>query len=94
MQNLSFLGWNEYFSSIQIYPGNKTRHIKAICEQTNVKNYKDVLFFDDDSENVYSVVGLGLTSVLIDKTKGLNSKILLNGLKLFHSKYNNEKLKS
>ena len=47
----------------EIYKGNKKTHLKALKEKTGVA-FEDMLFFDDDQENIRHVSELGVVSVL------------------------------
>lgn len=53
----------DYFSHLQIYPGNKTTHFSRIQRDTGIE-YEDMLFFDDESRNK-NVEVLGVTMWLI-----------------------------
>ena len=46
----------------------------------------EVLFFDDDPENFYNSVNLGITGCLVKKNTGLNFKTLITGLRTYSSK--------
>lgn len=71
---------------MQIYPGNKKRHIETICEELNIRSFEDALFFDDDPENIYNTYNLGVIGHLIDKNHGLNMNSLMDGLQKYHNK--------
>ena len=47
----------------EIYKGNKKTHLKALKQKTGVA-FEDMLFFDDDMENIRNVSELGVVSVL------------------------------
>ncbi|KAJ9065032.1 Magnesium-dependent phosphatase 1, variant 2 [Entomophthora muscae] len=55
--------FKEYFSSIQLYPGNKLPHFRAIQKDTSIA-YDDMVFYDDEPRNIKDVNGLGVFSVL------------------------------
>ncbi|CAK5278207.1 unnamed protein product [Mycena citricolor] len=40
----------EYFDNLQIYPGSKLAHFRAIHKKTGIP-YEQMLFFDDESRN-------------------------------------------
>ncbi|KDD76075.1 acid phosphatase [Helicosporidium sp. ATCC 50920] len=46
----------------EIYPGSKLTHFRRLHERTGI-NYKDMLFFDNESWNIKEVAQLGVTCV-------------------------------
>lgn len=40
----------DFFDSLQIYPGSKTRHFQRLHAETGIP-YEEMLFFDDESRN-------------------------------------------
>ncbi|KAI4606394.1 hypothetical protein J4E80_010146 [Alternaria sp. BMP 0032] len=53
----------DYFDHMQIYPGSKTTHFQRIHRDSGIE-YKEMLFFDDESRNK-NVEVLGVTMQLI-----------------------------
>ena len=47
----------------EIYKGNKKQHLKALKQKTGIA-YEDMLFFDDDRDNIEHVSEIGVVSVL------------------------------
>jgi magnesium-dependent phosphatase 1 len=84
MDYLKLLGYDKYFSSIQIYPGNKTRHIKKICEEIGHRNFNEIIFYDDDVENMYNTKHLGIHTCLLNPKNGLNLACFIKSLKDFN----------
>ena len=63
-----------FFDNLQIFPGNKVRHMGKIQKALGVE-YKDFLFFDDESRNknveselgvCFQMVSNGVTRVVVD----------------------------
>lgn len=84
MDYLRLLGYDKYFSSIQIYPGNKTRHIKKICDEIGHKDFNEIIFYDDDVENMYNTKHLGIHTCLLNANNGLNLACFIKSLKDFN----------
>ncbi|CCG84308.1 protein of unknown function [Taphrina deformans PYCC 5710] len=63
-------------SAIEIYPGSKLRHFKAIHQRTGVP-YDEMVFFDDEKRN-REVAQLGVTFVLVPN--GVNKGVFQRGL--------------
>ena len=86
VQLIQMYGWLDYFNSIQIYSGTKTKHMKNIQTELKLNNYKDFLFFDDSKSNISQTETLGLTAHKVGRHYGLNVNELNNGLKKFNLK--------
>jgi len=73
--------WN-FFKHPQIFrdKNNKKEHMKILKDSVKC-NYADVIFFDDVKENIKECRKLGVTSILVDRQKGLCWSVFLNGLK-------------
>ena len=63
----------------EIYPGDKTRHFRAIAEKSGVP-CSSMLFFDDEQRNA-NVCQLGVTFVNADG--GVDVDMLVRGLKQY-----------
>jgi len=55
----------EFFDELEIYPGSKMKHFKALHERTGI-SYAEMLFFDDESRNA-EVEKLGVTFVHVPR---------------------------
>mgnify|MGYP001985302890 CR=1 FL=1 len=64
----------------EIYPSNKTKHFRALQASTGVA-FADMLFFDDDQENIRHVSELGVVSVLTPE--GVTADAWEQGLRRF-----------
>ena len=64
----------------EIYKGNKKTHLKALKQKTGVA-FEDMLFFDDDQENIRHVSELGVVSVLTPE--GVTEDAWEQGLRRF-----------
>ncbi|KAF9484602.1 hypothetical protein BDN70DRAFT_872384 [Pholiota conissans] len=67
----------EFFNELEIYPGSKLKHFKALHERTGVP-YSEMLFFDDEHRNS-EVEKLGVTFVHVPR--GLTVDNFERGLK-------------
>ncbi|KDE06014.1 hypothetical protein MVLG_03696 [Microbotryum lychnidis-dioicae p1A1 Lamole] len=76
---LAFLGGAD---TIEIYPGSKTAHFKAIHEKTGIP-YNEMVFYDDESRN-REVTKLGVTFVLVQN--GMTKKLLESGIESWRKK--------
>ncbi|EEB07318.2 acid phosphatase [Schizosaccharomyces japonicus yFS275] len=68
-----------FFAIAEIYPGSKITHMQNISKKLNIE-YKDMLFFDDESRN-REVERLGVTFQLLPD--GLNKASSLEGYRAF-----------
>ncbi|EGN97672.1 hypothetical protein SERLA73DRAFT_184473 [Serpula lacrymans var. lacrymans S7.3] len=65
-----------YFGQLEIYPGSKSTHFKALHTATSLP-YSEMLFFDDESRN-REVESLGVTFSLVHS--GLDQRTFERGL--------------
>ncbi|RNA30363.1 magnesium-dependent phosphatase 1-like [Brachionus plicatilis] len=86
METIEALGWTKYFSSFQIYPKTKTNHMRKILEELKMTSYEDILFFDDEIQNIKQTSSLKLTAIEIDPSVGTDMKTLIHGLEVFETK--------
>lgn len=63
-QLLDLFGWKKYFKYIEIFPGNKVTHFLNI-QKSSQADYKDMIFFDDETRNIIDVGKLGVHAVLV-----------------------------
>lgn len=87
MKAIEDFGWKNYFSSIQIYPTSKIKHMHAIQKELNLDNCEDFLFYDDDNRNIIDTESLGVLAYLVRQDQGFNRYELFDGL----AKFNNRK---
>ncbi len=73
LELLSLLKIDHYFDAMEIYPGDKQRHLSKIIKQTSVPE-RQVVFFDDEYRNIQSVSSMGVESIFIDD--GINWEII------------------
>ncbi len=78
-------GWNGYFDSIQIYSGTKDKHIKNIMRELNLKNFNEILFFDDNRSNIEHTKHLGVIGHQVRRHYGLHTQELIKGLEVYNS---------
>jgi len=74
------LGWNEYFSYKEIYPGCKVTHFESLSRDSKV-DLRDMLFFDDEQRNIRDLTQKGVVSIFIES--GVSTEIIYAGLKKF-----------
>lgn len=70
--------------------GTKIKHFNEIHKLTGV-DYKDMIFFDDESRNRDVERQLGVTFVYIDEDVGMNWDVYENGLKLWRERQKKNK---
>ena len=61
---LDLFGIAEHFAHLQIYPGDKSAHFRALQEETGLA-YEEMVFFDDEPRNIDSVGRLGVSAHLV-----------------------------
>ena len=62
-----------FFHLKEIYPADKKKHFNKIQEHFGLP-YSDMVFFDDEYRNVYSVRELGVQTVFVEN--GVTSKMI------------------
>ncbi|KAG0150966.1 hypothetical protein CROQUDRAFT_651837 [Cronartium quercuum f. sp. fusiforme G11] len=60
----------DIFDNLQIYPGSKLAHFRALHSKLGI-DFEDMLFFDDEARNE-EVQKLGVCFMLVDDSVGLN----------------------
>ena len=84
MELFEIFGWSGYFDSIQIYSGNKIKHLKQIKNELKLKSFNEILFFDDNKSNLESTETLGVVGHQVRRHYGLNVAELVKGLEKFN----------
>ncbi|XP_070171293.1 magnesium-dependent phosphatase 1 [Polyergus mexicanus] len=79
-QLLDLFGWNKYFKYVEIFPGSKVTHFLNIQKSSQV-DYKDMLFFDDETRNIMEVGKLGIHAILVKD--GVTHRVVKNALQSF-----------
>lgn len=83
MESINLLGWEKYFSSFQIYPTNKIRHMNTIKDELKFEKFEDVLFFDDDYSNIKSTSSIGVFAYEVNQNTGVDVKTIMHALEQF-----------
>ncbi len=86
-QSLDLLDWSKYFSSFQIYPKSKDNHMKQIQQELNFDRFENVLFFDDEHNNIVTTSRMGVKAILVEPSKGVDLHTIKQGLEHFNSKH-------
>lgn len=87
-QLLDLFDWRKYFKYIEIFPGCKVNHFQRFKEQSGLM-YEKMLFFDNEYRNIADVSKLGVTSILVDSSKGCTVEDFNLGLQKFAGDLNN-----
>lgn len=75
----------DLFENLQIYPGSKLAHFRALNQDLGI-NFDDMLFFDDEPRNG-EVEKLGVTFHLVDDRVGLDWAALHAGIESWRKKH-------
>ncbi|XP_011688886.1 PREDICTED: magnesium-dependent phosphatase 1-like isoform X2 [Wasmannia auropunctata] len=79
-QLIDLFGWKKYFKYVEIFPGSKVAHFSNIQKSSHV-DYKDMMFFDDESRNIVEVGKLGVHAVLVGD--GVSRGVVQDALRSF-----------
>lgn len=60
--------------------------MKQIQKDIGFESFEEVLFFDDDHNNIISTNTIGVVAVQIDQETGLHMNVLKSGLSIFENK--------
>ncbi|KAI5701628.1 hypothetical protein M8J76_012686 [Diaphorina citri] len=77
---LEMIGVARYFDHKEIYPRQKTKHLKNLKEATGI-DYKDMIYFDDEQEHVNDISKLGVTATRVENRMGITHETFEKGLK-------------
>lgn len=91
LELIEYFGWSGYFDSFQIHAGIKTIHMKTICNELKLKDYNQILFFDDTRKNCQQTEEIGVTAHYLNRVHGLTVVEFIKGLKKYDLKFHNEK---
>lgn len=80
-QLIHYFGWDRFFSYKEIYPSSKISHFKKLHEKSGIE-YRDMLFFDDETRNIKDVRSLQVTCVFVEN--GITRKVVQDGFKRFY----------
>ena len=81
-QLMALFGCRKYFKYVEIYPGCKKRHFSRIHKVSKIP-LSDMLFFDDDGINIRDLTQLGVMSILVSRSTGINKYLVKEGLAKF-----------
>ncbi|XP_020286307.1 magnesium-dependent phosphatase 1-like [Pseudomyrmex gracilis] len=81
-QLLDLFGWRKYFKYIEIFPGSKVTHFFNIQKNSQI-DFKDMIFFDDESRNIVEVGKLGVHAVLV--RDGVTRQVIKSALQSFNN---------
>ncbi|XP_076263938.1 magnesium-dependent phosphatase 1-like [Rhynchophorus ferrugineus] len=79
-QLIKLFGWEQYFTYKEIFPGSKVTHFNNIKRKSN-RHFDEMIFFDDESRNIYDINRLGVVSILVKN--GVNKLVVDNGIKQY-----------
>lgn len=75
----------DWFLLPQIFNKRKSYHFRNLTDCTGIP-FENFLFFDDHKDNVKLTSDVGVTSILVDRSRGFNWAALIEGLRLFSSR--------
>ncbi|KMQ96579.1 magnesium-dependent phosphatase 1-like protein [Lasius niger] len=79
-QLLDLFGWKKYFKYVEIFPGSKVTHFLNI-QKSSQADYKDMIFFDDETRNIMDVGKLGVHAILV--RDGVTRQVIKSALQSF-----------
>lgn len=79
---IELFGWKKYFKYIELYPGTKLEHFQQLKKDSKV-DYHEMLFFDNDQENIDEISKIGVTCILVNARIGMTIELLKYGLDKF-----------
>ncbi|CAL1680565.1 unnamed protein product [Lasius platythorax] len=79
-QLLDLFGWKKYFKYVEIFPGSKVTHFLNI-QKSSQADYKDMIFFDDETRNIMDVGKLGVHAILV--RDGVTHQVIKSALQSF-----------
>ncbi|XP_011642055.1 magnesium-dependent phosphatase 1-like [Pogonomyrmex barbatus] len=79
-QLLDLFGWKRYFKYFEIFPGSKVTHFSNIQKSSQI-DYKDMLFFDDETRNITEIGKLGVHAILV--RNGVSHHVVEDALRSF-----------
>mmetsp|Transcript_28516 Transcript_28516/g.47897 ORF Transcript_28516/g.47897 Transcript_28516/m.47897 type:complete len:178 (+) Transcript_28516:170-703(+) len=74
----------DWFLFPQIYSKQKSVHFQALTTLTGLP-YTSFLFFDDNSANIKTCKEMGICSLLVDRSTGLNWESMVRGLDTYRN---------
>ena len=86
---MELFGWVNYFDSIQVFSGIKTKHMKNIANELKLKNFNQILFFDDNKTNIVQTEALGVVGHQVRRRYGLNISEFIQGLNKYDAAMSN-----
>jgi hypothetical protein len=83
LKAIDLFGWSNLFSSMQIHPGSKVIHLNDIKFELKFNKFSDVLFFDDNINNIIELKNIGVKAFHVNYEEGLNINTIHDGLKMY-----------
>ena len=77
----------KYFVQFEIYYNSKDHHMRAISNGQNV-DFNDMVFFDDEPDNIKTTSKIGVTAIHCPNNKGVTFDLFTQALKKHDAKIN------
>ena len=81
---LELLDLKHYFVQFELYRKSKRNHLTAISTEQDIA-FKDMVFFDDEYNNISDTKAMGVTAIHCPQRQGIKMEHLIDGFKKYEA---------